>query len=156
MPYHLMVLGHQHVLSDFTSNIVLNINDIIQEIRHYVAVFQWLMVCICLKHHTWCLGDQLSYAATWWTSPISSHLYHVGNIGDMLCISHYSDVIMVAMTSQITSASIVYWTASSTAQRKLQSSAALAFVRGIHWGPVNSPHKRPVTRKMSPFDDVIM
>ena len=23
-------------------------------------------------------------------------------------------------------------------------------------GPVNSPHKRPVTRKMSPFDDVIM
>ena len=26
----------------------------------------------------------------------------------------------------------------------------------IHWWPVNSPHKWPVTRKMFPFDDVIM
>ena len=29
-------------------------------------------------------------------------------------------------------------------------------VRGIHRWPVNSPHKWPITRKMSPFDDVIM
>ena len=41
-------------------------------------------------------------------------------------------------------------------QRKHQSSTSLAFVRGIHRGPVNSPHKWPVTRKMSPFDDVII
>ena len=41
-------------------------------------------------------------------------------------------------------------------QRKHQSSASLAFVREIHRGPVNSPHKWPVTRKMFPFDDVIM
>ena len=41
-------------------------------------------------------------------------------------------------------------------QRIHQSSASLAFVRGIHRGPVNSPHKWPVTRKMSPFNDVIM
>ena len=27
---------------------------------------------------------------------------------------------------------------------------------GIHRGPMNSPHKGPVTRKMFPFDDVIM
>ena len=40
--------------------------------------------------------------------------------------------------------------------RKYQSSASLAFVRGIHRWPVNSPHKWPVTRKMFPFDDVIM
>ena len=39
---------------------------------------------------------------------------------------------------------------------KHQSSASLAFVRGIHRSPVNSPHKWPVTRKMFPFDDVIM
>ena len=32
----------------------------------------------------------------------------------------------------------------------------MAFVRGIHRSPVNSPHKGPVTRKMFPFDDVIM
>ena len=41
-------------------------------------------------------------------------------------------------------------------QRKHQSSASLAFVWGIHRGPVNSPHKWPVARKMFPFDDVIM
>ena len=41
-------------------------------------------------------------------------------------------------------------------QRKHQSSASLAFVRGIHRRPVNSPHKWPVTRKMLPFHDVIM
>ena len=31
-------------------------------------------------------------------------------------------------------------------QRKHQSSASLAFVRGIHQWPVNSPHKGPITR----------
>ena len=41
-------------------------------------------------------------------------------------------------------------------QRKRQSSASLTFVRGIHRGPVNSPRKGPVTRKMFLFDDVIM
>ena len=41
-------------------------------------------------------------------------------------------------------------------QIKHQSSASLAFVWGIHRSPVNSPHKWPVTRKMFPFDDVIM
>ena len=59
--------------------------------------------------------------------------------------------------SQITSLAIVYSTVYSGAdQRKPQSSASLAFVRGIHRGPVNSLHKWPVTRKMFPFDDVIM
>ena len=37
-----------------------------------------------------------------------------------------------------------------------QSSTPLAFLRDIHRGPVNSPHKWPVTRKRSPFDDVVM
>ena len=69
----------------------------------------------------------------------------------------YGDVIMGAMASQITSLTIVYSTVYSSAnQRKHQSSASLAFVRGIHRRPVNSPHKWPVTRKMFPFDDVIM
>ena len=70
---------------------------------------------------------------------------------------HYCDVIMGAIASQITSLTIVYSTVYSDAdQRKHQSSASLAFVRGIHWGPVTSLHKWPVTRKMFPFDDVIM
>ena len=64
---------------------------------------------------------------------------------------------MGAIASQITSLTIVYSIVYSDAdQRKHQSSASLAFVRGIHRGPVNSPHKWPVTRKMFPFHDVIM
>ena len=72
-------------------------------------------------------------------------------------VLHYSDVIMTAMTSQITSLTTVCSIVCSGAdQRKHQSSASMAFVRGIHQWPVNSPHKGPVTRKMFPFDYVIM
>ena len=64
---------------------------------------------------------------------------------------------MTTMASQITSLTIVYSAVYAGAdQRKHQSSPSLAFVRGIHRGPVNSPHKWPVKRKMFPFDDVIM
>ena len=70
---------------------------------------------------------------------------------------NYIDVIMGTMTSQITSLFSVYSTVYSGAdQGKYQISASLAFVWGIHRGPVNSPHKWPVARKMLPFDDVIM
>ena len=72
-------------------------------------------------------------------------------------LRHYNDVIMGTIASQITSLTIVYSTVySDTDQRKYQSSASLAFLRGIHRRPVNSPHKCSVTRKMFPFDDVIM
>ena len=70
------------------------------------------------------------------------------------CFVQYSDVIMGAMSSQITSLTIVYSAVSH--QRKHQSSASLAFVREIHRLPVNSPHKVPGSGKMFPFDDVIM
>ena len=67
---------------------------------------------------------------------------------------HYDDVIMRAIVSQITSLTIVYSAIYVGAdQSKHQSSVSLAFVCR---GPVNSPHKWPVTRKMFPFDDVIM
>ena len=72
-------------------------------------------------------------------------------------MAHYGDVIMDTIGSQIISLPIVYSTVYSDAdQRKYQSSASLAFVWGIHRGPVNSQHKWPVTRKMFPFDDVMM
>ena len=70
---------------------------------------------------------------------------------------HYCDVIMGVVASHITSLKIVYSTVYSDAdQRKHQSSASLVFVRGIHRGPLNSPHRGPVARIMFPFDDVIM
>ena len=70
---------------------------------------------------------------------------------------HYDDIIMDMIASQTTSLVVVYSIVySGVDQSKHQSSASLAFVWGIHRGPVNSPHKWPVTRKIFPFDDVIM
>ena len=84
-------------------------------------------------------------------------IYHSLQSSWMLHIWHYGDVLLSAMPSQMTSRTIVYSTVYSGAdQRKHQSSASLAFVRGIHRSPVNSPHKGPVTRKIFPLDGVIM
>ena len=70
---------------------------------------------------------------------------------------HCNNFIISAIAFRMTSLMIVYSTVfSGPDQRKHQSSASLAFVREIHRWPVNSPHKGPVTRKMFPFDDVIM
>ena len=105
----------------------------------------------------------------WWrTSLISNiisipqtHNLHYQHQRNHLChhhnMRHYCDVIMGAMASQITSLTIVYSIVHAGADhRNHQRSASLAFVLGIHRWPVNSPHKWPVTRKMFPFDDVIM
>ena len=63
---------------------------------------------------------------------------------------------MIAMASQITSLTIVYSTVYSRRRSKNhQSSASLAFVRGIHRWPVNSPH-RTKGQWRGKFDDVIM
>ena len=88
----------------------------------------------------------------WHTHRTCMGLWH----GWAITFHHNSDVIMASMASQIISLTIVYSTVYSGAdQRKHQSSAPLAFVRGMHRWPVNSPHKGPVTRKMFLFDDVI-
>ena len=60
------------------------------------------------------------------------------------------------MASQITGVTIVCSVCSEADERKHQSSASLAFVKGKHRWPVDAPHKGPVTRKMFPFDDVII
>ena len=97
--------------------------------------------------------DVLLYSGHYFRS-LSSQVRRV--LGFLLWV-HYNNVIMSAMASQITSPTIVYSTVYSGAhQRNHQNFASLAFLRGIHWWPVNSPHKRPVTRKIFPFDDVIM
>ena len=70
--------------------------------------------------------------------------YH--HLNQCLFVVHYNDIIMDPIASQITSLTIVYSIVYSDADH--QSSASLAFVRGIH--------KWPVTRKMFPFDDVII
>ena len=75
----------------------------------------------------------------------------------VLSFTYYNDVIMGAIASQVISLTIVHSTVYSDAdQRKHQSSTPLASVRRNHRGPVNSPHKWSITRKMFLFDDVIM
>ena len=55
------------------------------------------------------------------------------------------------MASQITSLTNVYSNIYSGVDQGIhQSSASLAFVRGFHRWPVNSPHKGPVTRNTFP------
>ena len=107
-----------------------------------------------IKCHTtskmlWCIKYQATSkmltVSTWVILPID------------ILQTHYDDVIMTMLASQITSLTVVYSIVySGVNQRKHQSPASLAFVREIHRGPVNFPHKWPVTRKMFPFDDVIM
>ena len=88
----------------------------------------------------------------------ATHIKLANFIFGQILRMYYSDVIMSAMASQITRVSIdgLLNRLFRRRSKKHQSSASLAFVMGIHWCPLNSPHKGPVTRKMFPFDDVIM
>ena len=82
---------------------------------------------------------------------------YFNDTGPVLVKQHYNDIVMDAMASEITTLTIVYLTVySGVDQRKYQTSAPLAFMGGIHRSPMNFPHKWLVTRKMFPFDDVIM
>ena len=103
----------------------------------------WVNTLITLRNSNLCIAQT------------DSDCYPSMRTSSFTYVFHYDDVIMGAMASQITNLTIVYSTVYSGAdQRKHQSSALLVFVCGIHWEPVNSPHKWPVTRKMFPFDDV--
>ena len=89
----------------------------------------------------------------WLLNVVSPTPIHMG-VGET---SHYADVIMSALVSQIAGVPMFSTTVcSGVDRRKHQSSASVAFVRGFQRWPVNSPHKRPVTRKMFKFDDVVI
>ena len=111
---------------------------------------------VCTK-----ISQALRYLSTFliipWMHFISDKADVLDRHGYLFSPGHYDDVIMTMLASQITSLTVVYSIVySGVNQRKHQSSASLAFVREIHRGPVNFPHKWPVTRKIFPFDDVIM
>ena len=135
------------------------------------------MLMGCFLHQIWfmsyCLRVKLPW--TWWRGvEFLSQIFRCLNRCSWVALTtpwlcdqlkalcallhtHYDDVIMTMLASQITSLTVVYSIVySGVNQRKHQSSASLAFVREIHRGPVNFPQKWPVTRKMFPFDDVIM
>ena len=116
---------------------------------------------VCSVVHGWVRNDLIKM--------INQSMYHTESqwpqtnvVQSPWCLQQfpclYISVTMSVMASQITSPAIVCSSVinSGAYQRKHQSSASLAFVWGIHRWPVISPHKGPVTRKMVPYDDVIM
>ena len=104
-------------------------SDIIWALVHLESLATWLIVPnriqankkkITKAPHCWTFVRESSTDDLW--IPLANR---------MCC--HYSDVIMTMIASQITSLTVVYSTVySDTDQRKHQSSASLAFVRGIH------------------------
>ena len=91
------------------------------------------------------------------TAKIATWIHYTGSVTYVLSLklsivsvdimqTHPKGFPLYEMVSQMTGISIIYWTVCSGAdQRKLQSSASLTFVRGIHQWPVDSPHKGQVT-----------
>ena len=120
----------------------------------YIHIYKLEITNRVFTKYYWSLG------ASKHTVPQMVYVTNIRNITSariLTILIHYDDVIMGAIASQIITLTIVYSTVYSGAnQRKHQRSASLAFVRGIHRWPVNSPHKWPVTRKMFSFDDVIL
>ena len=104
-------LSHEQLWSTYIIKILQEITDIAGNISSF-----WLDK---ITQDSW-LGSSTHLAAT---APVDSKLE----------ISHYIDVIMTTMASEITSLTVVYSTIySDTNQRKHKSSASLAFVWGIH------------------------
>ena len=130
-------------------------------------MFEFKYVCICMIRFVFC--KQVEEDGTWDVlniAPMAGRMFlglsalltgeKVGYLWKILSDDIiYGDVIMNPMTSQITCVSIVCLTVCSDRdQRKYWSSASLAFVRGIHRWPVNSPHKGYWRGKG--FNDVIL
>ena len=103
------------------------------------------------------------YIASWYSTHVPSESYHICNVTGPLMferphlasasfagVDHYSDVILSAMAVQITGVPIVCSTV-----YYIKASRHWPCEDNHRW-PVDSPHIRPETRKMFPFDDVIM
>ena len=159
--------------NSYSLTVQLDFNDHL----HLLPFYMWdcldKMIILCI----WCISSKLIWLRLlivtsklfrmdrandifeWWSCDaiMTSRHEHTPRVIVRLIRGDYGDVIMGVIASQITSLSIIYSNAHSDAdQGKHQSSASLAFVRGIHRRPVNFPHKWPATRKIFPSDDVIM
>ena len=118
------------------------------------AIYETLVIAITIMYT---IGISSSNWLLYSSLNIYCRLFLPSLDSKQIPVCHYDDVIMTMLASQITSLMVVYSIVySGVNQRKHQSSASLALVQEIHRGPVNFPHKWPVTRKMFPFDDVIM
>ena len=101
---------------------------------HLMTLGKKLKMHVCIVYSENCISALLILVA------FTCRLYSYSIQGHFMG-THYGDVMMGSMASQITSLTIVYPIVHSGAdERKHQSSASLAFVRGIHRWPVNSLH----------------
>ena len=143
MPWHSCDVSNMNNYKDYQTNICAAIHRYAYGIR-CASLLEWRLRVNVMENRKWAFGGKMATSgllstvvpeSRWATCPIDKK-YQNKNV------SHYGDVIMGTIASQITSFAIVYSTVYSGAdQRKHQSSASLAFVRGIHRIPVNSPHK---------------
>ena len=139
-----------HFVAAAALNSIVNFSsDVVAKNRCYRQNFETELKIICVEFRNCSTSGTTDILAVWGEN--FSRKYILDLVGN-----HYCDVIKSAMASQITGVSIVYSFFSGADQRWHPSSASQAFVRGIHRWPVNSPHKGPVTRKMFPFNDVII
>ena len=111
--------------------------------------------CIWYLSHTALVFEMIMHYFSAWRSTILNNLisYHLA-IVPIRCITKTRVITYVSIYPN--SAAWLCYLITPQKLCKTQSSASLAFVRGIHRSPVNSLHKWPVTRKMVPFYDVIM
>ena len=154
------VLAHCDMFTANASNhIVINVELVSMDL----LIHNWAMVsCAKCSSLLWVhfavrnVGHKLLKLQNYITG------FPICNIGSlhMITISfkHYNDVIMSTTASQITSLTIVYSTIYLFRHRPKKTSklCITGLVREIHQLPVNSPHKRSVTGKMFPFDDIVM
>ena len=161
---HVYVYTVKYISGECTYTLYQHINFILKNAKD-VFKFEsyldlaWPKIKLILEQQYMLSLQQSQYNACWWSDDFSSQdisghgiVPQSQNIPSPVWEEHYDDAIIGALASQITSLTVVYSTVYSDAdQRKHQGSASLAFMRGIHRGPVNSPHKWPVTRKMFHF-----
>ena len=108
-------------------------------VKKYISL--WIHQWRIKPYPVWsldCYGNHLTIAPILVMSLKTSHWRH--NERDDVSNNRRLDCLLIKICSD--------------ADQK--SSASLAYVREIHRWPVNSPHKRPATRIMLPFDDVII
>ena len=122
-----------------------------------MCIYEYVYVCILYHFWTSGLWYLLKFFVVLYTDPYTLSTGSITDWPHSQFSPGYFDIIMSAMAFQTTGVSIVCTTVCSGAdQRKHQSSASLAFVRGINRCSVDSHHKGPVTRKMFLFGDVII
>ena len=92
-----------------------------------------------------------SWYQIWWHLQAEKISFHFTLM--LAELNHYSDAIMSAIASQITSLTMVYSTVYSGAEENIKAPGYRPLWRGFTG---EFPAQRPVTRKMFLFDDVIM